>query len=200
MVVSHTNAENQNETKPVDEPYLVPADPDRMDEIKSSVESIFPVVYHTDFYTKLFSKDTFMQILCTPADNKIIGLFALRLSTEQTVDLGGANVDCAECLDSGSNDFNLDTVREKKFMYVILLGVVEKFRGGGYGKILLREIDSISVAYGIRHIMLHVQISNLRAIEFYYKSGFKLVKLINNYYNNVYPKDAFLLRKCLYSQ
>ncbi|KAI5161992.1 N-alpha-acetyltransferase 50 [Nematocida ausubeli] len=175
------------------EPYIVPADPDKMDEIKAIILQIFPVVYNHDFYAKLFSKNTFLQLLCNSATHEIVGLFALRLSNSNTIDLSGsphAAIPNCEC--SGMNKFE-----EDKFMYVILIGIIEKYQGHGYGKMLLKEIDSISVAYGIPHIFLHVQTSNLRAIEFYYKSGFKLAKLITNYYTNVYPKDAFLLRKCL---
>ncbi|OAG31278.1 hypothetical protein NEIG_02363 [Nematocida sp. ERTm5] len=175
------------------ESYIIPADPDKLDEIKEIITQIFPVVYNHDFYGKLFSKNTFLQILCNSGTDAIIGLVALRLSTTQTVDLTGSPHSAVpECECFGINKFEND-----KFMYIILLGVLEKYQGLGHGKSLIKEIISISVAYGISHIFLHVQTSNLRAIEFYYKSGFKLVKLITNYYTNVYPKDAFLLRKCL---
>lgn len=186
----------QTQDRPETPPCLIPGDPDRIEEIKEAVQNIFPVLYSSDFYRKLFSKDTFLQLLCSPEDEKIVGLVAIRLSTVYALELhkdvrNTPNKCTCELEGTEEND---------KIIYVILLGVLEKHRGSGYGRLLLKEVESISVAYGIRHILLHVQTSNLRAIDFYYKSGFMLVKLMQNYYNNVYPKDAFLLRKCLYSQ
>ncbi|KAH9385232.1 N-alpha-acetyltransferase 50 [Nematocida major] len=176
--------------------YIIPGDPDRVEEIKAITQRIFPVSYQNDFYQKLFSKNTFVQLLCRSENNEIIGLFAARISDPHTMDIkndlqqGGSKCQCQE----------EDPLLENRILYVILLGVSQEFRGAGHGKMLIREIESIAVAYGIKHVVLHVQTSNLPAIEFYYKLGFKLVKLITNYYKNVYPKDAFLLQKCLYSQ
>lgn len=198
MVSNHTETELQNKPEEKKTPFLLPGDPERIDEIRNSVETIFPVVYHSEFYTKLFSKDTFIQLLCTPEEGRIIGLFALRLSNSKAINISENELQCKECCIDKKTSLERPN-RIDQFMYVILLGVLEAHQGKGYGKILLKEIDNLSVFYGMEHIMLHVQVSNLRAIEFYYKSGYKLVKLVSNYYNNVYPKDAFLLRKCLYS-
>jgi ribosomal protein S18 acetylase RimI-like enzyme len=47
----------------------------------------------------------------------------------------------------------------------------------------------------IRDIYLHVQTSNVAALDFYKGSGFEQGEMIANYYKNIQPPDCYVLRK-----
>lgn len=49
----------------------------------------------------------------------------------------------------------------------------------------------------ISYINLHVQITNKAALNFYLRHGFEQVKIVENYYTDIEPKDAYYLRKQL---
>ena len=66
---------------------------------------------------------------------------------------------------------------------VITVTVTEKFRGKGYGKVLVEDIIRISSENNMLNIYLEVRISNLTAINLYKKFGFTEYRQIENYYN-----------------
>ena len=57
----------------------------------------------------------------------------------------------------------------------------------------LAESDST-----INKIILHVQISNEDALNFYERHGFTNVELVERYYKNIDPADAYLLVKTFF--
>ncbi|OAG28805.1 hypothetical protein NEDG_00944 [Nematocida displodere] len=177
---------NTQETERVS---LVLGDANKISRIKEVNQKIFPVVYHNDFYQKLFAEDvqTFM-LEAFPADqvseSVYAGIVSVRIAKQASEHRKREDTLCV----CGNNESSI---------YVILLGVIEALRGQGYGKGLVSKIEEIARDNSIDHIVLHVQVSNLRAIEFYHKLGFKLIRLVKDYYSNVMPRDAFLLRRCL---
>jgi ribosomal protein S18 acetylase RimI-like enzyme len=46
----------------------------------------------------------------------------------------------------------------------------------------------------LKYINLHVQVNNEAALRFYLKHNFENVRLIENYYTDIEPKDAYYLR------
>jgi ribosomal protein S18 acetylase RimI-like enzyme len=63
------------------------------------------------------------------------------------------------------------------------------------GSQLLKElINTHKKVNQIKYINLHVQVNNQIALKFYLKHDFENVKLIENYYTDVEPKDAYYLR------
>lgn len=44
-------------------------------------------------------------------------------------------------------------------------------------------------------VYLHVQISNESALSFYKKHGFTIVSTAKNYYEQIQPRDAYVLKK-----
>ncbi len=64
------------------------------------------------------------------------------------------------------------------------IDVVPEFRGMGVGKALMDLCKSRASDLGARRIVLETQTSNLKAIAFYRKMGFKLVGLDASHYTN----------------
>ncbi|KAJ5070140.1 n-alpha-acetyltransferase 50 [Anaeramoeba ignava] len=63
-------------------------------------------------------------------------------------------------------------------------GIDEKFRKRGIGtKILKKAIEKIKKNEEIKEIVLHVKKTNINAISFYKKFGFKKKEVIENYYS-----------------
>ena len=74
---------------------------------------------------------------------------------------------------------------------------VEKdFRNQKYGGKLLDAMFSDCQSKNIKTIFLEVRKSNLKAIKFYEKYGFKVINSRNNYYHNLI-EDALILEKKL---
>ncbi|KAI5187732.1 N-alpha-acetyltransferase 50 [Nematocida homosporus] len=183
-------------------PYLVVGQPDQIEKIVAINLKIFPVRYPNDFYQKLVTeKNIRTYLLWNDKDKEYIGILSIRLALPCFDRIFNPNdgrcrepcMSCQKRSDIEARD-SLD-----RFAYVILLGLVPEQQGKGLGKILVDKTEEICRENGIDHIVLHVQTCNNQAIMFYYKLGFKLVKYVKDYYYNVSPKDAFLLRKCLYS-
>lgn len=64
--------------------------------------------------------------------------------------------------------------RDDKFrLYVSILHVDERFRGGGVGRSLLAEIEESAKMKGCRSVFLHAEAFNTGAIQFYERMGFQ---------------------------
>ncbi|MBS7655781.1 ribosomal protein S18-alanine N-acetyltransferase [Candidatus Bathyarchaeota archaeon] len=79
--------------------------------------------------------------------------------------------------------------------HIISLAVHPKFRRKGVGSTLLREILNLMKKAKILFVKLEVNESNVAAISFYKKHGFKFVKEIKNYYEG--GLNALLFYKSL---
>ncbi|CAD6185745.1 unnamed protein product [Caenorhabditis auriculariae] len=80
-----------------------------------------------------------------------------------------------------------------KVMYVRSLGVSPLLRESGIGSRLLHFVEMKTREYKLDKIMLHVQVSNQIAIDFYQRRGFVLVETVKNYYRRCLPADAHLM-------
>lgn len=73
--------------------------------------------------------------------------------------------------------------------------VLEEYRRYNIGSQLLEELIRLHKKIEqVDFIKLHVQISNEIALRFYLKHNFENVGVIENYYTDVEPKDAYYLR------
>ncbi|KAI5180175.1 N-alpha-acetyltransferase 50 [Nematocida sp. AWRm80] len=176
------------EEQPSRLPYLVVACPSMIDSIKSLNQKIFPITYPADFYKNMFKENMLTELMYSPGEDMLVGILSVKIVKASIWGTGEPNK-CQECA------FGKDT--EDPYLYVAIFGLLEEYRGIGLGKTMLSRIKEIARTKEIHHIMLHVQVSNMKAIEFYYKQGFKLIEYIKDYYHKIFPKDAFLLRKCL---
>ncbi len=72
--------------------------------------------------------------------------------------------------------------------------VIDKvYQHQGNGQALFNELVKIALNNGATYICLEVRISNQKAINFYFKNGFKEINRRISYYKN--GEDALVLRK-----
>lgn len=181
--------------------YLVPGDIGRMEEIKRVIKMIFPVNYSESFHANLFAENVMTYMMYDEKEKEYVGILSIRLfplnsDYKPSPYDGMCEEVCANCISSNPD---IEMIK-KNYGYISFVGLLEKCRGKGLGKIMIEKAENICRLYGLSYISLHVQISNLNAINFYSRLNFKMIKYIKNYYYNIYPKDAFLLRKCLCSR
>jgi len=88
--------------------------------------------------------------------------------------------------------------RNRRSATIVTVDVREKVRRKGYGSQLLLRAEEILKDYGIEFYDLQVDISNGKAIRFYKKYGFNIVRTLRNYYAN--GNDAYLMVKDLYRE
>jgi len=83
--------------------------------------------------------------------------------------------------------------RNRRTATIVTVDVREDSRRKGYGTQLLKRAEEILGDYGIELYDLQVDVSNVKAIRFYKKHGFTLVRTLHNYYANGH--DAYLMVK-----
>lgn len=72
---------------------------------------------------------------------------------------------------------------------IIDLVIKEDKRRQGYGKLMIEKSFEFFLQNNVKSLTLEVSANNKDAIKLYEKMGFKKMKVIHNYYNNV---DGFL--------
>ncbi|KAF0981635.1 hypothetical protein FDP41_012292 [Naegleria fowleri] len=97
----------------------------------------------------------------------------------------------------GSFSCRIEQYNNTKAIYIMLLGVLPKYRKLGIGKQLMEKIFDIARQNGISTCFLHVQTGNEGAVQFYEKLGFVKVKTLENFYAKddipLGTRDAFLM-------
>ena len=61
-------------------------------------------------------------------------------------------------------------------MYISRIAIDKNFSGKGYGSYLIKKLEDYSKKSNYNNLILHVNIENLNAINFYKKNGFKFYK------------------------
>jgi N-alpha-acetyltransferase 50 len=81
-------------------------------------------------------------------------------------------------------------------LYIVTLGVLAPYRGGGLGSALLCRALSIvrSELPEVVAAALHVHVANEEAVRFYERHGFRQAEVVENYYRRLDPPHAVLLR------
>ena len=74
--------------------------------------------------------------------------------------------------------------------HIMSIGVDPEFRRLGIGKMLIDKVKNLDLN---KEVTLNVQISNEIAIFFYKKCGFKILKVLKDYYQNLDCKDAYTM-------
>jgi len=82
---------------------------------------------------------------------------------------------------------------EKRSAEIISLAVKPGLRQKGIGKKLTNFLISLFRKKGVKEIFLEVRTINKIAISLYRELGFKILKILRNYYRN--GDDAYLMRK-----
>src|SRR5258706_291456 len=90
----------------------------------------------------------------------------------------------------------MEVYRNRRSATIVTVDVRENSRRKGYATQLLMRAEEMLSDYGIELYDLQVDVSNGKAIRFYKKHGFAVVRTLRNYYANGH--DAYLMVKELY--
>lgn len=77
--------------------------------------------------------------------------------------------------------------------HIISIAVDPEYRGRGFGKSLMKLIESRLLKDGINKFKLEVSVSNYVAIRMYELLGYKICKVLKGYYPD--GEDAYLMYK-----
>jgi len=80
--------------------------------------------------------------------------------------------------------------------HITNIAITKKLRRRGYGEKLLKFIEKIAVIYRIKKISLEVRRSNYIAQDMYRKYGYKVIRVLKNYYQEE-KEDALVMEKKL---
>ena len=80
--------------------------------------------------------------------------------------------------------------------HITNIAITEKLRRRGYGEKFLKFIEKIAVIYRIKKISLEVRRSNYIAQDMYRKYGYKVMRVLRNYYQEE-REDALVMEKKL---
>jgi ribosomal-protein-alanine N-acetyltransferase len=80
--------------------------------------------------------------------------------------------------------------------HITNIAITEKSRRKGYGKIFLKFIEKIATTHRIKKISLEVRRSNCIAQDMYRKYGYKVIRVLKNYYQEE-KEDALVMEKKL---
>jgi ribosomal-protein-alanine N-acetyltransferase len=87
----------------------------------------------------------------------------------------------------------LEVHRNRRRATIVTVDVREDSQRKGYGSRMLMRAEEMLRDYGIEVYDLQVDVSNGKAIVFYKKHGFNIVRTLRNYYSN--GNDAYLMVK-----
>ena len=79
--------------------------------------------------------------------------------------------------------------------HLLNITIYKDYQGKGFGKKILKKVLLQSKVLGATIVFLEVRVSNLRAISFYEKFGFKRDAIRYNYYAGSPKEDALLMSK-----
>ena len=80
--------------------------------------------------------------------------------------------------------------------HITNIAIIKKVRRKGYGEKLLKFIEKIAAIYRIKKISLEVRRSNYIAQDMYRKYGYKVMRVLRNYYQEE-REDALVMEKKL---
>lgn len=102
--------------------------------------------------------------------------------------------------DADAKEAPYDRVR----LYVMTIAVLALYRRMGIGRMMMQRVldncervnaDPCAYGYRIESVYLNVQVGNDEALRFYESFGFQVRQVLEGYYTNVEPRDAYMLEK-----
>ncbi len=83
-------------------------------------------------------------------------------------------------------------------LYISSIGILKKYRGKGYGKLLFSELSrKITESYNISSLILIVSVQWIAAKRIYENNGFREIKRLHGFFNDLTHSDAIVMRKYL---
>jgi ribosomal-protein-alanine N-acetyltransferase len=81
--------------------------------------------------------------------------------------------------------------KEKEQGLIFSLAVLPEIQNQGIGKEIMKRLIEIAKKEGLKKIYLHAKETNFKAIAFYQKFGFNIVRLENKFYST--DENAYLM-------
>lgn len=136
--------------------------------LKKVNQVVFPIVYHDKFYKDVLEAGELAKLAYY--NDVVVGAVCCR------VDVNEAD--------------------QKRKLYIMTLGCLAPYRRLGIGtKMLDHVMDIVEKDGNLDSVLLHVQVNNQGALEFYKKFGFEIVETKEAYYKRIDPADAHVLEK-----
>jgi len=131
--------------------------------VKSINEMTLPENYPLYFYENLFHnfRDSF---LVAKVDGEIVGYIMCRVEREFRFDI---------------------PFRFRRVGHIVSIAVKPNYRRLGIGSSLIKKaMDALKNVYGCEYVYLEVRVSNIVAIKFYEKLGFRISREVSGYYRD----------------
>ena len=138
-------------------------------------EMVLPENYPFYFYELLY-KNYPKAFLVAKVENKIVGYVMCRVE----------------------HSFRMEGFlpRFSKIGHIVSIGVIPEFRKMGIGTSLMEKaMEALKNYYSCYSVYLEVRVSNVPAIKFYEKLGFKINRVIHGYYKD--GENAYIMDKNL---
>ena len=82
-----------------------------------------------------------------------------------------------------------------KCLYILTFGVLKPYRRYHIGSQLFDDVlKEVRKDKSVKFIYLNVQVGNTTACKFYERYGFEVKETMENYYTDIQPADAHVLR------
>nr|CAG4650514.1 EOG090X0ED2 [Sida crystallina] len=142
--------------------------PHNLQQLKKLNQVVFPVSYNDKFYKDILEAGELAKLAYY--NDIVVGAVCCRI----------------------------DVLDGSKRLYIMTLGCLAPYRRRGIGSIMLQHVlNYVEKAGNFQSILLHVQVNNQSAIDFYKKFGFEIVETKEQYYKRIEPADAHVLMKVL---
>lgn len=148
----------------------------RLEDISEVIkinETVLPENYPYYFYELLY-KNYSKAFLIARVGEKVVGYVMCRVEHSFTIERA--------------------LPRFYKTGHVVSIAIIPTYRRMGIGsRLMLRAMDALKNVYRCRNVYLEVRVSNIGAINFYEKLGFKIDRVIKGYYRD--GEDAYVMSK-----
>ncbi len=139
--------------------------------VKTLNELLLPENYPFYFYENLF-KDHGEAFYVAKVGEEIVGYVMCRVEKEFRLEL---------------------PIRFVRVGHIVSIAVKPEYRRMGIGRSLMEKaIDALFNRYRVEYIYLEVRVSNVGAIKFYERLGFRIVRRVSSYYRD--GEDAYIMR------
>jgi ribosomal protein S18 acetylase RimI-like enzyme len=173
-VVSEEITSETKEIAPYTRIDLGDVSPHNIKLLKKVNQVVFPIVYHDKFYKDVLEAGELAKLAYY--NDVVVGAVCCR------IDLTPASEDGSQLA--------------KRKLYIMTLGCLAPYRRLGIGTKMLRHVmDIVEKDGNFDSVVLHVQVSNDVALEFYKRFGFEIVETKEAYYKRIEPADAHVLEK-----
>merc|ERR1712062_843944 len=171
---NEVSEENSKKESPYTRIDLGDVTPHNIKLLKKVNQVVFPIVYHDKFYKDVLEAGELAKLAYY--NDVVVGAVCCR-------------IDLTQASEDGSQ-------LAKRKLYIMTLGCLAPYRRLGIGTKMLRHVmDIVEKDGNFDSVVLHVQVSNDVALEFYKRFGFEIVETKEAYYKRIEPADAHVLEK-----